>query len=94
MRYSIFSCQVSIQEAKRTVDLWYKERQEVLQWQESQKDQALGEHCVRTLLGRYRHFPSVSHASKAQRGHIERAAINTPVQVLYFSYYQFCLQAE
>lgn len=35
---------------------------------------------VHTLLGRARIFPSVSGASSSQKGHIERAAINTPVQ--------------
>ncbi|GMH14418.1 hypothetical protein Nepgr_016259 [Nepenthes gracilis] len=72
---------VSVKEAKATVDLWYKERQEVLRWQEEQKKEAAA-HCrVRTLLGRTRRFPSATNAaSQLQRGHIERAAINTPVQ--------------
>ncbi|KAJ8477822.1 hypothetical protein OPV22_021549 [Ensete ventricosum] len=71
---------VSVEEAKKTVDLWYKERQEVLLWQEKQKNKARTEGRVWTLLGRSRCFPSLDHASIAQRGHIERAAINTPVQ--------------
>nr|XP_018687029.1 PREDICTED: DNA polymerase I A, chloroplastic-like [Musa acuminata subsp. malaccensis] len=72
--------QVSVKEAKDTVSLWYKERKEVLHWQEERKKEAIKSKCVRTLLGRSRHFPSVETARNAQRRHIERAAINTPVQ--------------
>ncbi|KAI4388180.1 hypothetical protein MLD38_000533 [Melastoma candidum] len=71
---------VSVEEARRTVDLWYKERQEVLQWQMKRKEEAKRSGCVHTLLGRARRFPSVARATHAQKGHIERAAINTPVQ--------------
>ncbi|KAJ3669547.1 hypothetical protein LUZ60_011497 [Juncus effusus] len=71
---------VSLKEAKETVKLWYKERQEVLRWQEQRKRQAGQERCVYTLLGRARRFPSLAQCSPAHRGHIERAAINTPVQ--------------
>ncbi|CAN1172171.1 DNA polymerase I A, chloroplastic/mitochondrial [Linum perenne] len=71
---------VSKEEAKETVNLWYKERQEVLKWQEARKQEANRTGCVHTLLGRARHFPSMKHMSRAQRNHIERAAINTPVQ--------------
>lgn len=75
--------QVSVKEAKETVDLWYKERKEVLKWQEERKQEAHEKHCVYTLLGRARRFPSLVNASNSQRSHIERAAINTPVQVGY-----------
>ncbi|KAE8680208.1 DNA polymerase I B [Hibiscus syriacus] len=71
---------VSVEEAKNTVDLWYKERQEVLEWQKLRKFDAQKYGCVKTLLGRARRFPSFDHCTRAQRGHIERAAINTPVQ--------------
>ncbi|KAG8639707.1 DNA polymerase I A, chloroplastic/mitochondrial [Manihot esculenta] len=71
---------VSVEEAKATVDLWYKERQEVLKWQQARKQEARQDGRVHTLLGRARIFPSMAHASNAQKGHIERAAINTPVQ--------------
>ncbi|XP_056694182.1 DNA polymerase I A, chloroplastic/mitochondrial [Spinacia oleracea] len=71
---------VSVKEAKETVELWYKERQEVLRWQEARKKEAAKRGCVHTLLGRARRFPSMANASPPQRGHIERAAINTPVQ--------------
>ncbi|KAK4744111.1 hypothetical protein SAY87_010423 [Trapa incisa] len=71
---------VSVEEARKTVDLWYKERQEVRTWQEKRKLEAREHGQVYTLLGRARRFPSFSRASYALKGHIERAAINTPVQ--------------
>ncbi|KAL1370407.1 hypothetical protein HN51_000676 [Arachis hypogaea] len=71
---------VSVKEAKKTVDLWYNDRKEVLKWQEERKKEALESSCVYTLLGRCRRFPSVDQATNYQKGHIERAAINTPVQ--------------
>ena len=52
----------------------------MLKWQEKRKEEARKDGCVRTLLGRARYFPSINGASYSQRGHIERAAINTPVQ--------------
>ncbi|KAH9621059.1 hypothetical protein KSS87_011840 [Heliosperma pusillum] len=76
---------VSVQEARETVDLWYRERQEVLRWQKARKKEALNQGCVHTLLGRARRFPSVDQGSSLQKGHIERAAINTPVQVAFSS---------
>ncbi|KAL3508507.1 hypothetical protein ACH5RR_027908 [Cinchona calisaya] len=71
---------VSVAEAKNTVDLWYSDRKEVLNWQQERKAEARQSGCVYTLLGRARHFPSQKGATSSQKGHIERAAINTPVQ--------------
>ncbi|KAL2247607.1 UNVERIFIED_CONTAM: DNA polymerase I A, chloroplastic/mitochondrial [Sesamum indicum] len=71
---------VSREEAQETVDRWYSDRQEVLSWQEQRKKEARKYRSVHTLLGRARHFPSLKNASSAHRAHIERAAINTPVQ--------------
>jgi hypothetical protein len=76
--------QVSVAEAKETVNLWYKERKEVLKWQQARKKEARENGRVYTLLGRARVFPSLTDASSSLRGHVERAAINTPVQVLPF----------
>lgn len=76
--------QVSVTDARKTVNLWYNDRKEVLKWQEERKAQAAREQLVYTLLGRARRFPPISKATNAQKGHIERAAINTPVQVLVF----------
>uniref|UniRef100_A0A7N0TZ66 DNA-directed DNA polymerase n=1 Tax=Kalanchoe fedtschenkoi TaxID=63787 RepID=A0A7N0TZ66_KALFE len=71
---------VSVKEARETVKRWYNDRQEVLKWQELRKIEAIQNRKVHTLLGRARMFPSVTGASSSQKGHIERAAINTPVQ--------------
>lgn len=71
---------VTVEEAKKTVNLWYNERKEVRRWQDLRMAEAEEKSCVRTLLGRARQFPSMKHATRAQKGHIERAAINTPVQ--------------
>lgn len=71
---------VSVNEASETVALWYNERKEVLKWQEARKKEARQSGCVHTLLGRARTFPSTEKATNAQKGHIDRAAINTPVQ--------------
>ncbi|CAA0813955.1 DNA polymerase I B- chloroplastic/mitochondrial, partial [Striga hermonthica] len=71
---------VSREEAQETVDLWYSDRQEVLKWQEDRKKEARNRNKVFTLLGRARDFPSLKNASSAHRHHIERAAINAPVQ--------------
>ncbi|CAH9140376.1 unnamed protein product [Cuscuta epithymum] len=71
---------VSVKEAKETVDRWYSDRKEVLTWQEQRKSEAHQFRRVYTLLGRTRLFPSLKNATNAFKGHIERAAINTPVQ--------------
>ncbi|KAF9587798.1 hypothetical protein IFM89_005673 [Coptis chinensis] len=71
---------VSVNEAKATVELWYQDRKEVLAWQRKRKQEANKDRCVKTLLGRTRSFPSMNGASNSHKGHIERAAINTPVQ--------------
>ncbi|GJY85511.1 DNA polymerase I B, chloroplastic/mitochondrial-like protein [Tanacetum coccineum] len=71
---------VSVSEARETVARWYSDRAEVLKWQEARKKEARRIGCVHTLLGRARTFPSTKDSSPGQRGHIERAAINTPVQ--------------
>ncbi|KAJ0264574.1 DNA polymerase I B [Hirschfeldia incana] len=69
---------VSVEEAQETVDLWYNDRQEVRKWQELRKKEAIQNGYVLTLLGRARKFPA--YRSRAQKNHIQRAAINTPVQ--------------
>ena len=74
--------QVPIKEARDTLKLWYRDRQEVLAWQKSQKKLVLEKCKVYTLLGRSRHFHNLTRFDRDKRGHIERAAINAPVQVL------------
>lgn len=72
---------MSREEAQKTVNLWYSDRKEVLLWQDERKKQARRFRFVDTLLGRARHFPSLKNATSAHKAHIDRAAINTPVQV-------------
>ena len=78
--------QVSVKEAKQTVNLWYSDRKEVLTWQKKCKQEALDKRFVCTLLGRARQFPSKANFSAYQKSHIDivGAAINTLVQVLPF----------
>ncbi|MFS8016843.1 putative DNA-directed DNA polymerase [Helianthus anomalus] len=71
---------VSVNEAKETVKRWYNGREEVLRWQEARKKKP-------GVLDVYIHCwagPALSrpqkNATPSHRGHIERAAINTPVQ--------------
>ncbi|KAM3302499.1 DNA polymerase I B, chloroplastic/mitochondrial [Capsicum chacoense] len=71
---------VSVKEAKETVERWYSDRKEVSDWQEQRRFEAREFGRVHTLLGRARWFPSVKNATGSVKGHIERAAINTPVQ--------------
>ncbi|CAH9085894.1 unnamed protein product [Cuscuta europaea] len=71
---------VSLKEAEETVNRWYSNRKEVLSWQEQRKSEAHEFGCVYTLLGRARWFPSLKKANSSLKSHIERAAINTPVQ--------------
>ncbi|CAL4904196.1 unnamed protein product [Urochloa decumbens] len=68
---------VSVEEARNTLNLWYRDRKEVLAWQKSQKKLAREKCEVYTLLGRSRHFPN---SGPGQRGCNERAVINAPVQ--------------
>jgi DNA polymerase-1 len=72
---------VKLDEAKATVDLWYSDRPEVLAWQKERKEEAHQTLKVHTLLGRARHLPDVNSSNSLLRSHMERAAINTPVQV-------------
>jgi len=75
-----YDLKVPIEEARDTLKLWYRDRQEVLAWQKSQKKLVLEKCEVYTLLGRSRHFRNLTRFDRDKRGHIERAAINAPVQ--------------
>ncbi|XP_073394695.1 DNA polymerase I A, chloroplastic/mitochondrial isoform X2 [Physcomitrium patens] len=74
---------VKVDEAKATVDLWYSDRPEVLAWQKERKQEAHTSLRVHTLLGRARHLPDINSSNALLRSHMERAAINTPVQVAF-----------
>lgn len=83
---SLLFWQVEVREARDTLKLWYRDRKEVSAWQKKQKAFALEKCEVYTLLGRSRQFPNMTHAGPGQKGHVERAAINAPVQVIPISY--------
>ena len=71
----------SLEEAERTLEAWYKERQEVKQWQDKVKKIAVEKGWTITLAGRYRSL--VKYFSEKSRQHLMaglRAAINTPIQ--------------
>jgi DNA polymerase-1 len=61
----------------------YSDRPEVLQWQENTIRTARKTGYTKTLMGRYRPLPDINHSKPMMRGHAERAAINTPIQVPY-----------
>jgi len=71
---------VSRAEAQRMLQAWYEDRPEVLAWQEATKASARETGHTRTLMGRYRKLPGIGGKSAAMRSHMERAAINTPIQ--------------
>lgn len=71
---------VTTAEAKKTLDRWYSDRPEVLEWQQKTIAKAHKVGYTRTLLGRYRHLPDINSRDMTKRGHSERAAINTPLQ--------------
>jgi len=71
---------VSIDEANEMLRAWYADRPEVEAWQRETKASARRTGATRTLLGRYRKLPGIDGRNGAVRGHMERAAINTPIQ--------------
>ena len=71
---------ITVEEAKHTLKLWYKERKEVQHWQLSCRRFAREHKFVETILGRRRHLPGISSMDFKVRSHAERAAINAPLQ--------------
>ena len=71
---------VSEEEAKATLNLWYKERQEVRSWQTSCKKFLRENEYVETILGRRRYLPDINSDTFHRRSHAQRAAINAPLQ--------------
>ena len=71
----------SLEEAQEVLDAWYKERQEVKEWQDETKKTAIEKGWTRTLAGRYRDLTKHFRAgTKMKALHGLRAAINTPIQ--------------
>ncbi|PXF42329.1 DNA polymerase I A, chloroplastic/mitochondrial [Gracilariopsis chorda] len=70
----------SEEEAAETLNLWYKERQEVRQWQRQCKRFLRDHQFVETITGRRRHLPDIASDRMHERYHAQRAAINAPLQ--------------
>ncbi len=71
---------ISIEEARETLEAWYKDRPEVKEWQEKTIKMAKRDGFVRTLMGRYRRLPDAQKGKGPAQSHALRAAINTPIQ--------------
>lgn len=72
---------VTVKEADQMLKAWYDARPEVRNWQDRTKKTAVEKGITRTLMGRYRHLPSVrGPEGRKLLGSIERQSINTPVQ--------------
>eukprot|EP01117_Protostelium_nocturnum_P015199 TRINITY_DN5861_c0_g1_i1.p1 TRINITY_DN5861_c0_g1~~TRINITY_DN5861_c0_g1_i1.p1 ORF type:complete len:1203 (-),score=391.20 TRINITY_DN5861_c0_g1_i1:7-3588(-) len=71
---------VSLNEAKETLDRWYRDRPEVKKWQEETIKKAIETGSTRTLMGRYRKLPDIHSTKVSIRNHNQRASINTPLQ--------------
>ncbi|QDZ19172.1 DNA polymerase I [Chloropicon primus] len=71
---------VSLREADETLNRWYRDRPEVKTWQDERIVEAHQLKSVRTLLGRQRHLHQINSRNSGVRKHLERAAINTPIQ--------------
>lgn len=61
------------------LEKWYADRPEVLRWQQQTKANAHKYGYTRTLMGRYRKLQGIRGPPRI-RSHLERAAINTPIQ--------------
>jgi len=53
----------------------------VLAWQQNTIQMARNTGYTKTLMGRYRPLADINSSRPMLRGHAERAAINTPIQV-------------
>jgi DNA polymerase-1 len=71
---------ISVKEAKETINAWYADRPEVLEWQRQMVSEAHETGTTRTLMGRYRPVHALTHKLPAVRGHAERIAFHTPIQ--------------
>ena len=70
----------SVEEAEATLQAWYEDRPEVKRWQQRTIEEAHHSGYSRTLMGRYRLLKGINGRDRAVRSHMERAAINTPIQ--------------
>ncbi len=72
--------EVSTKEAEDLLEAWYQDRPEVRRWQRNVIKEAQKTKYTRTLMGRRRKLPDITSIDRSRRGHMERAAINTPIQ--------------
>ena len=70
----------SVEEAEATLQAWYEDRPEVKRWQQRTIQEAHNSGYTRTLMGRYRLLKGINGRDRPLRSHLERAAINTPIQ--------------
>jgi len=71
---------VSREEAQEMLEAWYSDRPEVKKWQEEVIKSAKETEYTTTLMGRKRKLRGIKGGSRMLVGHLERAAINTPIQ--------------
>lgn len=71
---------VTVEEAQKTVNLWYRERKEVRKWQKNCRKSAREKGYVETMFGRRRHLPEARSKNSRIRAHTLRQAINAPLQ--------------
>ncbi|MEM7589679.1 MAG: DNA polymerase I [Myxococcota bacterium] len=72
--------QISLTEAKQTIERYYERYKGVARWQQEVIEQAKQTKEVRTLWGRLRQLPHIASANRVLASRFERFAINTPVQ--------------
>jgi hypothetical protein len=78
--HEVYCRGITLDEARETLEAWYRDRPEVKEWQDMTRKSAQKNLYVRTMMGRYRNLPEA--ASRGPGGsHSLRAAINTPIQV-------------
>jgi len=68
---------VTVKEAKATVDAWYADRPEVLEWQTRTIQEARRTGVTRTLMGRYRPLHGINDKKPTIRGTAQRLARTT-----------------
>lgn len=72
--------QISLTEAKKSIDRYYERYQGVARWQQQVIAQAKQTKQVHTLWGRLRQLSHIASANRMLASRFERFAINTPVQ--------------
>jgi DNA polymerase I len=71
---------ISRGEAGEYIKKYFERFPGILDYMEATKKEAAAKGFVSTLFGRRIHFPELAGASRQNRGFMERAAINAPIQ--------------